>query len=57
MGFYDDVMCWCGNSDTCENITCFRHTDNLKANGKLFIFGLLKDTPYCPLYKNEVENE
>ena len=52
---FDDDICWCGNSDTCENKECFRHLDNKKIKEGIYTLGLLKNTIYCPL--NEKKGE
>lgn len=53
--FFDDDICWCGNSEECENKECFRHLSNKKTPNKgekdIFTIGMLKGTEYCPLEK------
>ena len=56
--FFEDDICYCGNSDECNNISCFRHTNNRRIKEGIFTVGLLKDTEYCPGFKRkENDNE
>lgn len=52
---FEDDICWCGNSDSCKNIDCFRHLDNRKVKEGIYTIGLLKDTEFCPLNEREEE--
>lgn len=48
----DDDICWCGDSDTCDNIECFRHFYN-KTEAGIFTVSNLKNTELCPLMEEE----
>ena len=51
MSWISDDICWCGNSDECENIECYRHTKNRRPeDGNIFTAALLKGTNLCPSY-------
>lgn len=54
--FFEDDICWCGNSNECNNIDCFRHLNNRKTKEGIFTVGLLKDTEYCPGFKRKENN-
>ena len=58
MGFFNDDICWCGNSnpketDYCDKTFCFRHMANRKSQEApdIFTMGMLKNTEVCPYYK------
>lgn len=58
MGFFNDDICWCGNSaleetDYCDKIFCFRHINNRKPQEApdIFTMGMFKNTEDCPYYK------
>lgn len=60
MGWFDDDICWCGNSNLkgekgCDRIECFRHLSNRKPQARpdIFTCGSLKNTPDCPYYKEK----
>ena len=44
----DEDICWCGDSDTCDNIDCFRHTYNQSGPG-VYTMSYLRNTELCPL--------
>lgn len=46
---FDDI-CWCGNSDECEDTKCYRHFSNRKEKDGFFTCANLKDTDTCPSY-------
>lgn len=52
---FDDDICWCANSDECENVECFRHMSHRKPQHQpdIFTCGALKGTPDCPYYKEK----
>lgn len=55
---FEDDICYCGNSDECNNISCFRHMSNRRIKEGIFTTGLLKGTEYCPGFKRkENKNE
>lgn len=48
----DEDICWCGDSDVCDNIDCFRHTYNQPGPG-VYTMSYLRNTELCPLVKGE----
>ena len=44
--FFEDDICWCSDSDRCDNTNCFRHMNNRKTAG-IFTAGSLMGTEYC----------
>ena len=62
MGWMEDDICWCANSNLnehspCPHTECFRHLSNRHYTG-VFTMGYLKDTESCPLTeKRGVEDE
>jgi len=63
VGWFEDDICWCSNSNLkgekgCDKTDCFRHLSNRKpqARPNIFSCGFLKNTPSCPYYKKEVIN-
>ena len=48
--FFEDDICWCSDSDKCNNTNCFRHMSNRKTAG-IFTTGSLMGTEYCENYK------
>ena len=55
--WFDNDICWCGDSDKCTNYECFRHLDNMKdiTYPCIFTCSNLMGTEVCPL-TNEGEN-
>lgn len=52
---FEDDICWCGDSDTCENKECFRHLDNRTVKEGIYTISCLRHTDICPLNKEEGE--
>jgi len=50
----EDDICWCGNSDECDYIDCYRHTSNMPGAG-IYTMSHLMNTEYCPLKKGEYD--
>ena len=52
MSWISDDICWCGNSDECDDVKCYRNTKNRnwKEDGNIFTAALLKNTNLCPSY-------
>lgn len=51
MSWISDDICWCGNSDECENTECYRHTKNRRPeDGNIYTAAYLKNTNLCPSY-------
>lgn len=48
----EEDICWCGDSDVCEYVDCYRHTANISGAG-IYTFSCLMNTEYCPLTKGE----
>lgn len=44
--FFEDDICWCADSQECDNTSCFRHTNNRRTAG-VFTSGHLMDTELC----------
>ena len=57
--FFDDDICWCGDSDNCPRTDCFRHMSNRKHRNQPDIFTLARfqGTPDCVFAKEENKNE
>ena len=54
--WFEDDICWCGNSDTCTYTECFRHLSNKKIKDReIFTQSWLKDTELCPLKEKKGE--
>ena len=43
---FEDDICWCFDSDRCDNTDCFRHMNNRKTAG-IFTGSALMGTEYC----------
>lgn len=54
--YFNDDICWCGNSENCTHTECFRHLENKPDEERIFTMSYLKWTEYCPVY-NEKEGE
>jgi hypothetical protein len=56
--FFDDDICWCGNSDICNITECFRHMSNRKPQTPPDIFtqAAFMNTPDCPYYEEQGED-
>lgn len=48
---HDDIT-WCGNE--CSNTKCDRNLANRLTKGGYYSAAMFKNTPMCPLYKEEV---
>ena len=44
--FFEDDICWCADSNECDNTDCFRHMSNMKITG-IFTCSSLMNTEYC----------
>ena len=55
---FDDI-CWCGDSERCNITDCFRHLNNRRPQPTpdIFTMALLQNTPDCPFYDSEQEEE
>jgi len=58
MGFFEDDICWCYNSQEkdefgCDKVECFRHMSNRKPQSQpdIFTVAYLKGTQDCPFEK------
>ncbi len=57
--YYEDDICWCWNSQEesgCEQKDCFRHLSHRKKpkdGPDIFTTSCLKETVYCPYYKEK----
>ena len=50
--WFEDDICWCADSDECENLECFRHLSN-KTDYGVFTLSHLMDTEYCCDWRNK----
>ena len=52
MSWIDNDICWCADSDKCEDTKCYRHMKNRKKEEGVNIFtsSCLKYTTLCPSY-------
>lgn len=50
VNWIDDDICWCQNSNECDDLKCYRNDKNRKTKGGLFTYALLKNTDLCPSY-------
>ena len=53
--WFDNDICWCADSNRCENTECFRHLTNKNDEERIFTCGNLMGSEYCPMNK-EGEN-
>lgn len=58
MGFFDDDICWCSDSDHCDKFECFRHmTNRMQSSDFVFTSGSLMGTADCPYFEGERNQE
>ena len=55
--FFNDDICWCGDSDICNITECFRHMNNRKPQPSpdVFTMASLMNTSICPFYEEQSE--
>lgn len=51
---HNDIT-WCGNSNECDDVKCFRHTANRipEPGPNVYSYALFKGTEDCPFYFDE----
>lgn len=56
--FFDDDICWCGDSEICNITECFRHISNRtpQPSPDIFTCAKLMNTPICPYYEEQGED-
>lgn len=52
--FHDDIT-WCGNE--CSHLECERNIANRMMKTGFYSMTLFKDTPTCPLYKEQKDGQ
>jgi len=58
MGFFDDDICWCSDSDHCDKFECFRHmTNRMQSSDFVFTSGSLMGTTDCPYFEGGKEED
>ena len=54
--WWSDDICWCADSDTCDQTNCFRHLTNKDDRTTYYSAASMKWTVYCPMEKKEKKN-